>query len=1152
MRMLTKAMSRSGFVVFWATALTLTIACSKTNKNKPTENLSGITQPAGKDAKSVAEQLKRVIGRDSFLTMQYKWGNQKGMPEAARAAAGGDGGTAKREIEESDVVKMEGHLVYLLNNYQGVQVVSVKDPEKPVLLARVPPTGNMPEDMFFDESTKTIYILEKYYFQQGDYDYGYLSNRTSRILSYHFNNPEKPEAAQEPVVIQGEARVAQRVGDVLYVAAVSYPNNNYENVVGQVYSYYLKGKKGIDKAAELQLAHPIAYSWNSEPISIQEVDRANDKKAYYLTAKLSKGFWSWGESSNYLQVIDITDPKGAIKTVMLVTAKGTLEEKSQSFIKDDALVVVSNFRSKVSNQLNIAVESFLFPTAKSKGISEKQALSRRLNIELAAEAAGGAAEQLAKEQELLKDPKTGLAGVFVNTKIRDAEEWRKIPAQYVLAKVSPDVLLTIQGGNDGEPSIQDVRTSGKLAFIFWVPPGQKDPLDIVDISNVREKLSRIGRTRFEGFVERSYPVVYKDTQYIVSLGQVTPEENNEARARYPQVRVFEIPKDLRPNAEDNSEAKRIATFTMKSLGNTWINFNGPDKEIPFTMTAEGKGVAMFPYTIWSGKERGAGAEIIGVDFNKRPGEEMISETRLTARNMDWLKRVFKNKTLPLNHSFSDKQFATFSPAEQGGKLLSVLELARDIQAYVVLNKVGVQVIRDYSYESEENGDGTKMVSTVSLRMVDPKRADSPVTAIRGTEAKVNMPLRQTIQSKDALYLIGTSYRHEKQGDGENETWKQFVDVSVARVTVKSDKLSISDVVVVPLESDGQRFRPWFRGGIGLEMSSRLYFLPFYEDVSIIETPSGEIALSTGKQLAVVRVNGDKLSGETLKLSGCSEKAEQLSVGLVSGKFVVSYSLNEGPVPNLEDMEYRRHFFSLAKLDGKELKCEAAINIPGEAKFLLTDNQLITEETFTTYRKVQQDKESKKDRVVEERSQTNLFALELKDGKAILRSPYDSSGVTAENMKQVGAKLLFLEREENYDYGYRAYTGSDTLSVLSLNKDMVFEKQPVALGLSFRPFSVVQVVDEPGAQKGDKLVLLTSYRKGAVLRLNVESDVLVNVKRVSPINVRFEADKPEESFSLLGGAGWNYGRIQSVNFNSDNRSFEFAEGLFGVQQFVVEK
>ena len=93
--------------------------------------------PANQD--TIESQLKRFKGQTKFLTpSQRYWGHTMNRADArAESAPGG----AARAVQESDIFKIGKpgtKLLYLLNNYRGLQVVSyAQGDDQPELLGLV-------------------------------------------------------------------------------------------------------------------------------------------------------------------------------------------------------------------------------------------------------------------------------------------------------------------------------------------------------------------------------------------------------------------------------------------------------------------------------------------------------------------------------------------------------------------------------------------------------------------------------------------------------------------------------------------------------------------------------------------------------------------------------------------------------------------------------------------------------------------------------------------------------------------------------------------------------------------------------------------------------------------------------------------------------
>jgi hypothetical protein len=87
-------------------------------------------------------------------------GDQK-AGSAETAAPDNSGNTVK--IEDSDVVRMDGTKLYILNAFRGLQAVDVADPQAPKLLSRVAVQGT-PREMYVANGLATVLLSEHYAF----------------------------------------------------------------------------------------------------------------------------------------------------------------------------------------------------------------------------------------------------------------------------------------------------------------------------------------------------------------------------------------------------------------------------------------------------------------------------------------------------------------------------------------------------------------------------------------------------------------------------------------------------------------------------------------------------------------------------------------------------------------------------------------------------------------------------------------------------------------------------------------------------------------------------------------------------------------------------------------------------------------------------
>ena len=216
--------------------LSITVLCLGLNSCSNEEHAhvldGGTVNPAPKDGavknnfagaakaeppKSVDEleaQLSRHEGQKAFLNISNSGFGGLGGMRAANAESSQGGFGVARAVQESDVFKIgsqNSKLLFLLNNYRGLQVVSFADgAEKPKLIGRAESTGNWSRDMYFDEPNQRLVTLESVYNAASG---NYRSN--TRLLAYSVKTPEKPSIAQK-IDLEGYTVDSRLVGDDLY------------------------------------------------------------------------------------------------------------------------------------------------------------------------------------------------------------------------------------------------------------------------------------------------------------------------------------------------------------------------------------------------------------------------------------------------------------------------------------------------------------------------------------------------------------------------------------------------------------------------------------------------------------------------------------------------------------------------------------------------------------------------------------------------------------------------------------------------------------------------------------------------------------------------------------------------------------------------
>ncbi len=74
---------------------------------------------------------------------------------------GGGGTTPTRTVEEGDVYRVEGNLLYVLNQYRGFQVIDLSNPDQPRRVGMAPIYGH-PVEMYI-HGTRAYVVVSNYY-----------------------------------------------------------------------------------------------------------------------------------------------------------------------------------------------------------------------------------------------------------------------------------------------------------------------------------------------------------------------------------------------------------------------------------------------------------------------------------------------------------------------------------------------------------------------------------------------------------------------------------------------------------------------------------------------------------------------------------------------------------------------------------------------------------------------------------------------------------------------------------------------------------------------------------------------------------------------------------------------------------------------------
>ncbi len=1096
--------------------------------------------PANQD--TIESQLKRFKGQTKFLTpAQRYWGRGMNRADARAEAAPAEGGA--RAVQESDIFKIGKpgtKLLYLLNNYRGLQVVSyAQGDDQPELLGRVEATGNYPDAMYFDQAHDRLIVLENNY-QSDENDYYDYSDVQSRLVTYDVSNTSAPKIASI-VNLKGQLSESRMVGNVLYVATSVRPSYSQrqanQNGQGFVYSFGLDTAE-VAQIDNIALAAPISYGEN---MNVIEVKDGNQFK-YFLIAVLSKDGWGFWDRQSLVQVVDISSAAGKINSVMVVNAKGAVRERSQTSIKNNSLIVASNYQSTVdSNIQRVAVESFAFPTATSETIDATEAQFRRLFIDrevakkeqalIAAGVSGDALEDqvVAFREVQAADASTGLKGRFVNQTSDDGA--------VALVKPLADSTSTVGNTQGLSASLQDVRFNGDSLYVFWVPANNVDPLDIFDISKP-DAIKHVGHLEFDGWIQHAQPVTYAGKDYILGLGWVIPSDDNEHQRRYPQAMLFEVKRFA-------SGAVRADVVAQKNLGtsSTWANFNASDKEIETRFVTDSTGVIMFEFSSWDQNSYVQGGKLIGFDLSKADSDpdQVFAEGGVLSGSDSWLRRIFTNTEINRVNTFADEALATYSvnagigAANQIVEASNVLELARNIRGYETLAANGVQIVSNYSWSYDAT-------SKTELRLVEKAKADSEKAQALSLLTLDGNYIDSLKAGDDSLLVLTEDTKRVANADGTGFDYKSMI--LVTRVTLNDQGLQATGVATWDTES--------------VTTDSRLGY-----QQKLLKLADGRILAAVGNSVTELTLAADAVASTPLTLANCNVATETYGeLKLLSGKLYLTYSESVQD-PDRASVTYQRNFAAPVTVDAASLTCQAALNIPGTL-LTIVDGHAVTNDTrlIDLIKHSDTDTTDGNDNTYYDVITENaLSSVQLDGTTAKLKSLYDPKNVTPGSMQVLnGDTLVFVESTAHTSYWFedmmgrgdffrgfpgRSSSTENRLAILTFDSDFDFTKQAYVLDLPLNVNAALQAIfPSPTAGEGYLAVI------GQGQRLTVFSFDGVNrpsPKKLAKVGADFTVGEAQDSVQVNSFWYWYEG---GIHLTAADRTLEVPQGMFGVTQLVI--
>ncbi|MBM3822787.1 MAG: hypothetical protein FJ404_07880 [Verrucomicrobia bacterium] len=257
-----------------------------------------------------------------------------GAPKANRTT-GGD--KSARAVVESDIWQVRGDRVYFFNQYRGLQIIDVADPDQPKLEGTLS-MAMAGEQMYVLEGGPVV-LLARENCHQASWD----QVGSAAVVVKTLGQPE----VLASVPLEGSIVESRMVGSVLYVAS----------------QRYREIRKPVPVPPGSTLESPSHWEWGTQLVSVDLADPLNPRKrsefwtpGYQTVVYATDRFFllsnmdpraSW---RSVIQVVDISNPDGTMKTWSEIRPLGQLLDKFKLHIDGDVLaLVVERWDSELRN-----------------------------------------------------------------------------------------------------------------------------------------------------------------------------------------------------------------------------------------------------------------------------------------------------------------------------------------------------------------------------------------------------------------------------------------------------------------------------------------------------------------------------------------------------------------------------------------------------------------------------------------------------------------------------------------------------------------------------------------------------------------------------------------------------------------------------------
>ncbi len=259
---------------------------------------------------------------------------------AAPVATQTDTSSTTRTVVESDIWNIQGDTLYFFNQYRGLQILDVAQPERPVLRGtyQLPAAG---EQMYVPETNRVILLARDFCNASG-------GNGEGQVILLEVKDGQPQLVTQ--IALPGAIRESRLVGTALYVISERYRTVSVPGKQGAVNEVWEWGSEvtSIDLS---QFSRPQVKFKEWAPgygNAIMATDR------YLFVATPQAGASSWNGNSD-VRVFDISSPDGTTQALSTIPARGRVKDKFKMNLNGEIFTVVTETAGAI---LKTQVETF--------------------------------------------------------------------------------------------------------------------------------------------------------------------------------------------------------------------------------------------------------------------------------------------------------------------------------------------------------------------------------------------------------------------------------------------------------------------------------------------------------------------------------------------------------------------------------------------------------------------------------------------------------------------------------------------------------------------------------------------------------------------------------------------------------------------------